>query len=175
MKNKSKIYRIPSDQLSEIRNNPDKFGIEVIDFQIGNQDTCWVDDATIEMLEVLGIEPTILEEEEVLPVFHLAIDTAKQSSAYDSNLTFIAPSADPRAVAVIYVGDYWQYDPVVREPLDKWSKHFIDFPPLKRRWLVLPPPGSGEADDMARWVYQDLHKWNEGLKAFLVDLGFDLE
>lgn len=177
MKNKAKIYRIQitSDQAHEIRNNPDKFDIELIDFHVGPRDILLVTDAAIENMELRGIKPTILEEEEVLPVFHLGIDTAKWSYEYDWNLTLEARVADPDAVAVIYVGYYWQCDPGMMEPLDKWYKHFIDVPPFMRRWLVLPPPGRGEADDMARWVYQDLHKWNEDLRVFLVDLGFDLE
>lgn len=163
-----KIYLIPVDQASKIKEIPDELGLAEGDYPKGRDDVAWVNAIAIDGLELMEIKPDILEERDILPVYPNTANTIPLAPS----LSIKALHNVSEAVALIRIG------PGIIIPLGKLSEYVIVYPTQEEQtfsWWILPPPKSEYADEIIEQVYHQRSPPDSRLKDFLMNLGFDLE
>lgn len=168
-----KVYLIPYDQAIRIKDIPEGINGDAYSIALSwdgdvEGEPAWCTAETLEGLRALTIEPEILGERRLLPVFHGSMRYIETVN-YEEILSCMAYAKyDEDACGIVYVGcncerDIWQMG------LLELKDNFFYYSQNEMRpyiWLAIT------SDLTARFAYNLYHQ-DENLAAWLAGIGYD--
>jgi hypothetical protein len=173
-----KVYLIPYEQAVKIPDIPDPIMGDAYSTALaeGNEADvegapAWATAETLEGLKTLGMEPEILKEWPVLPVFH-GISRYIETVHYVPVLSCLAYAKfDEAALGVAYIGfncerEVWQMG------LPDFKDYFFYYSQNNSRdyiWAVVVE----ECEEMAGFLYNIMYHQDQNMLAWLRNMGLD--
>jgi hypothetical protein len=166
-----KIYLIPIWQAERIKDVPEKFYAEAWENRNPLYDfepSAWTTKETLEGLRAIGVEPEVLQEAEVLPVFH-GLGSYIDTSSYEEALSAIASASPLGGVikGITYVG--FNCEKYIADMIMERPNQFLYYSRKEGRrflWFLLT-----DDDECIRWALHELWKGDPNFQRFLSEIG----